>query len=425
MMNIFFEFVSESFLNGVNLAIQAGWIVLAVMVIRILPIRLPKWSICLLWGLVALRLILPFQIEFDWSLQPSAEPIPQNIAMEQIPTIHSGVEVIDRVVNPVVSESLAPDPAASANPLQILIPLASVVWLLGIVSMLLYSLISSLCLRRRVRASIREGNYYLCDDIQMPFVFGLVHPKIYLPSGLSEEALPHVLRHEESHIRRLDHVWKPLGFLLLSVYWFHPLLWVGYLFFCRDLEKACDEAVVGNLGRHDRKAYSEALLSVSMGKMRRLVCPLAFGEEGVKSRIQSVLGYKKPAFWLILVAVLLVIAMAVGFLTSPGEREEQEEIPGEEIIAAEGVTLHLISCESVDGVPTLLVEWENDSDDILEYGTMFAVYKDGKLHEPREEVAWLMPLFMVERGGSQTENISLWAWDMTDPGEYRVDKKYN
>ena len=224
MIDLFLNFMSERFLDGLNYAIQAGWIVLAILVIRILPIRLPKWSICLLWGLVALRLMLPFQIEFDWSLQPSAEPIPQNIAMERVPEIDSGVEVIDRVVNPVVTESFAPDPVASANPLQILIPLASVAWLLGIAVMLLYALISTLRLGHRVKASVREGKYYLCDDIQMPFVFGLVRPKIYLPSGISVNTLPHVLAHEERHIKRLDHLWKPLGFLILSIYWFHPSL---------------------------------------------------------------------------------------------------------------------------------------------------------------------------------------------------------
>lgn len=422
MIDLFLEFMSERFLDGVNYAIQAGWIVLAILVIRILPIRLPRWSICLLWGLVALRLALPFQIEFAWSLQPSAEPVPQNIAVERVPEIDSGVEVIDRVVNPVVTQSFAPDPATSANPLQIFIPLASVAWLLGIVVMLLYALISTLRLGHRVKASVREGKYYLCDDIQMPFVFGLIRPKIYLPSGISVNTLPHVLAHEERHIKRLDHLWKPLGFLILSIYWFHPLLWVGYILFCRDLEKACDEAVVGKLDLRDRKAYSEALLSVSMGRFRVMVYPLAFGEEGVKGRIKSVLHYKKPGFWIVLVAILLVILLAVGFLTSPGKKEDAKSVDSS---SADGITLHLISCEERDGIPSILVEWENESDDILEYGTMFTVYKDGKLHEPREEVAWLMPLFMVERGGSQTEIISFWAWDMTEPGKYRVEKKYN
>lgn len=311
--------MSGIFLKLLNLSISASWLVLVVLALRLVLKRAPKWVNVLLWGMVALRLMLPFSIESALSLIPSAETLsPEVVQFDPAPTITSGVELIDNAVNPALSESFAAAPLASVNPLYVWTYLAGWVWLIGLAAMLAYALVSYLRLRRRVSASIplRE-NIYVCDEVPSPFILGIVHPRIYLPSVLDEAQRGSVLSHERAHFARRDHWWKPLGFALLAVYWFNPLLWLAYTLLCRDIELACDERVLRGMDAGQVKDYSSALLACSVPRRMIAACPLAFGEVGVGARVKNALRYKKPAFWVVAVSVVVCTVVAVCFLTNP------------------------------------------------------------------------------------------------------------
>ena len=311
--------MSGIFLKLLNLSISASWLVLVVLALRLVLKRAPKWVNVLLWGMVALRLMLPFSIESALSLIPSAETVsPEVVQFDPAPTITSGVTIIDNAVNPSLSESFAAAPSASANPLYVWTYLAGWVWLIGLAAMLLYALVSYLRLRRRVSASIPLWeNVYVCDEVPSPFILGIVHPRIYLPSALDEAQRGSVLSHERAHLARRDHWWKPLGFALLAVYWFNPLLWLAYTLLCRDIELACDERVLRGMDAGQVKDYSSALLACSVPRRMLAACPLAFGEVGVGARVKNALRYKKPAFWVVAASVTVCIVVAVCFLTNP------------------------------------------------------------------------------------------------------------
>ncbi|MCR4882259.1 MAG: M56 family metallopeptidase [Clostridiales bacterium] len=318
------------FLKILNMSITASWLILAVVLARLLLKKAPKWVFCLLWGLVAIRLVCPFSLESSLSLIPSSETIPANIEMQQKPVIDSGITIIDETVNPIITESFTPSPENSANPLQIVIPFVAIVWITGVFIMLVYALISFLRLKGMVRVSVSVGKQIrACDEVKSPFILGVFRPIIYVPSSLSDETLDYVIRHEMAHLRRHDHWWKPLGFLLLAVYWFHPLCWIAYILLCRDIEMACDERVVRDMGKSDIAAYSQALLDCSMPRRTIAACPLAFGEGNVKTRIKSVLNYKKPAFWIIAAALVVCAALAVFLMTDPSGNQPSD---GESVI---------------------------------------------------------------------------------------------
>lgn len=307
------------FLKLLNLSISASWLVLAVLVLRLVSKRSPKWMNVLLWGIVALRLVLPFSVESALSLIPSAETVsPAAVQFAPAPTITSGVSIIDNAVNPSLSEHFAAVPTASVNPLYVWTEIAGWVWLIGLGAMLLYALVSYLRLRRRVRVSLPvQDHIYLCDAISSPFILGVVKPHIYLPSGLDEVQRQNVLAHEQAHLARRDHWWKPLGFALLAVYWFNPALWLAYTLLCRDIELACDERVIRTMDESAVKTYSTVLLACSMPRKAVITCPLAFGEIGVKERVRNALHYKKPAFWVVAASVAVCVVVAVCFLTNP------------------------------------------------------------------------------------------------------------
>jgi len=307
------------FLKLLNLSISASWLVLAVLVLRLVSKRSPKWMNVLLWGIVALRLVLPFSVESALSLIPSAETVsPAAVQFDPAPTITSGVSVIDNAVNPSLSEHFSAVPTASVNPLYVWTEIAGWVWLIGLGAMLLYALVSYLRLRRRVSVSLPiQDHIYLCDAISSPFILGVVKPHIYLPSGLDEVQRQNVLSHERAHLARRDHWWKPLGFALLAVYWFNPVLWLAYALLCRDIELACDERVIRTMDESAVKTYSTVLLACSMPRKAVITCPLAFGEVGVKERVRNALHYKKPAFWVVAASVAVCVVVAVCFLTNP------------------------------------------------------------------------------------------------------------
>ena len=306
--------MKEVFLALLNMSISASWLVLAVLLLRFCFQKAPKWVRCLLWGIVALRLLMPIRIESSFSLIPSAEVIPQNIAVSQTPAINSGIPAVNNTINPLFTLNLP----QGGDFLQEVLSTAAIVWLAGVALLLIYSLIAYLRLRWQIRVSLPMGkNILVCDDVQSPFVLGVLRPRIYLPSGINNEQMQHVLAHEYAHIQRRDHWWKPLGFFLLTVYWFNPLIWVAYILLCRDIEQACDEKVIAHMDVSGKKGYSEALVACSVHRHMVMVCPVAFGEVGVKTRIKQVLNYKKPAFWFIMVSVAMCGVIAMCFLTDP------------------------------------------------------------------------------------------------------------
>lgn len=374
--------MSEAFLKIVNMSISAGWLVLAVLALRLILKQAPKWVNVLLWGIVAIRLICPFSIESALSLIPSRETISPEIMMDWTPEISTGIAPLDRVVNPVISTSFAPQGMSSANPLQILIPVAANLWLLGVIIMLVYTAISYLSLRRKLRtAVILRGNIFQCETVSSPFVLGILKPRIYLPYAMDGQNLHHVVAHEQAHIRRKDHWWKPVGFLLLTVYWFNPLMWVAYILLCRDIELACDEKVIAELGNEQRADYTQALVACAVNRRMIAACPLAFGEVGVKDRIKSIMNYRKPAFWVVVTALVVCLVVAVCFLTDPA-----------------GTTLtkwtidEVDMSDTVDDIRTMSVQYYGDSiscnkSDIIRFVSTMEKIKVGRssISQSRDE----------------------------------------
>lgn len=311
------------FLKLVNLSISASWLVLAILVLRRVFRPAPKRMICFLWALVALRLVCPISLESALSLIPSAQTLPPEILDTATPQIDSGIQAINSAVNPVLSQSLAPTPGASVNPTQIWSVILAWVWAAGVAVMVFYALLSSWRLKRRVAtATLLWENIKQSERADTPFVLGLIHPMIYLPYGIKEEDLEYVIAHERAHIQRKDHWWKPLGFALLCVYWFNPLLWLAYVLLCRDIEGACDEKVIEEMGLGHRRGYSIALFHCGVRRKSVAACPLAFGEVGVKERIKRVMDYQTPARWIVAVSFIACAAAAVCFLTNPPPSRE-------------------------------------------------------------------------------------------------------
>lgn len=333
--------MANVFIDLFNMSITASYLVLAVVVARLLLKKAPKWINCLLWALVGIRLICPFSFESSLSLIPGSQTISVNNSSSGRPfTVQSGVPVLDNNVNEFVSAHYYEGVTVPTNTFADTTTILAIVWLVGIFLMLLYGSVSYIRLHKRVGASLLlNDNIYYCDNIDTPFILGFLKPKIYVPSGISEEQIGYIALHEKAHLKRKDHFWKPLGFVLLSVYWFNPVIWVAYILLCRDIETACDEKVIKNMPNTEKKNYSETLVSCSVQRRMVMACPLAFGEVGVKQRIKSVLNYKKPAFWVILLALVLLTVVAVCFLTNPSDESSSIGIIG----GADGPTSIIVS----------------------------------------------------------------------------------
>ena len=306
--------MSELFLRLLNLSITAGYLVFAVLLARLFIKKSPKWISCLLWGIVALRLLLPITIESPLSLIPSAEVIPQNITTSTAPALQSGIPMVNNTINPMMTQGVI----QSGNIWESVLSVASVIWVIGMAGILLYGIVSYLILQWQIRARIQiQDGVYICDEVSSPFIFGFFRPKIYLPSGLDPETTGYVLLHEKIHLRRKDHWWKPLGYFLLAIYWFNPLLWVAYILLCRDIEQSCDEKVISQMNAREKQGYSLALVSCSQQRRMITVCPVAFGQVSVKTRIKAIVSYKKPSFWILLSSMVLCVVISVCFLTNP------------------------------------------------------------------------------------------------------------
>ena len=313
--------MTEIFLNLVNRSIAAGWIVAVVILLRLVLKKAPWWTKALLWGMAAVRLVCPISVKSMFSLLPSAETIPKKILSGPDFAVQTGITPIDSRVNAYLGDRYFEGVSVPVGNGQQVMNVLAAVWVCGVLLMLLSAAVSYLRMQKRTAMAVRlRDNIFQSEYAGAPFVLGFIRPRIYIPFHMREQELQYVLAHEQAHIRCRDYWWKPLGFLLLAVYWFHPLLWLAYILFCWDIELACDEKVIGSLDHEGRADYTQALLNCSAGRRRSAVCPLAFGEMGVKRRIKNVLHYKKPGFWVIAAAVLACLAVAVCFLTNPVRR---------------------------------------------------------------------------------------------------------
>lgn len=314
------------FLKLLNMSITAGWIVPAVMLLRLLLRKMPKQFTCMLWGLVGLRLILPFSPESIFSLIPSAKTLPETLQPGEFPEIHSGITAIDHVVNPAAMYSFSrlPVKTSGADALEFIMHTAVLVWLAGMCLMLFYLVFSYLRLKNKMSTAVLlQDNIWQSGHVDSPFILGIIKPRIYIPFRLKEDVLAHVLAHERAHFARKDHLTKAFAFLLLSVYWFHPLIWAAYFLLCRDIELACDERVIRNLGEEETKSYLLSLIGYDREEERKkvpaLACPLAFGEVDLKERIIRAKTWKKPASILTLLTAAVCVIAALCLLTDPKE----------------------------------------------------------------------------------------------------------
>lgn len=418
------------FLKLFNMSITASWIVLAVVILRFILKKAPKWINCLLWAIVGLRLIFPFSFESVLSLIPSAETVNTSVN-EHRPIIQIGVPIVDTPVNEYLGGHYYEGVTVPAENFSNIMTVIGTIWFVGVVVMAAYGIISYLRLRRKVDVSLFFfNNIYFCDDIDSPFILGILKPKIYLPSGLSADQINYVVAHENAHLKRKDYLWKPLGFALLSVYWFNPVMWAAYILLCRDIELACDEKVIKNMDNCGKKGYSEALVSCSVQRRTVMACPLAFGEVGVKDRIKSVLNYKKPAFWVIIIAVVACIAVSVCFLTNPKNNNLQLQTTGGMISVISAGT----ECENVEYKcvtkafnkehPYIEVEWHNNNDDTVCFGTKYALYKDGKLCDFPNNYIFDLSLQMLLSNGKDREKYYLGCFDLAEGKNYKIEKKF-
>ncbi len=312
--------MDKLFLQILNMSITASYVILFVIVARLFLKKTPKIFSYALWLVVLFRLICPFSFESIFSLIPfNTQTVPQSIMYSQTPQIDSGITIIDQVVN---NSLPVPAPIASVNPMQIWITLGGAVWMLGIGVLLAYGIFTTLKLYLKLKSTrLISDNIYETGVIKTPFVFGLIKPKIYLPTSLSENERAYIIKHEQTHIKRLDHIIKPFAFLVLCIHWFNPLVWVAFFLMEEDMELSCDESVIKQMGSNIKKDYSTSLLSLSTGRRIIGACPLAFGESNTKGRIINILNYKKPAFWVMIVAVIAVVAVCVGLMSNPQKEQ--------------------------------------------------------------------------------------------------------
>ena len=310
--------MNELFLRIVNMSIASSWLVLAVLILRFVLGKAPRWIRMLLWGIAGIRLVCPALLESPFSLIPSASTFPEKLLTGPSFHIQTGIPVMDGRINGYLGDHYFEGITVPAGRGGELMDILGAVWLLGMAALVVCAAVSWLRLRRRVNTAVRfRDNIFQSENISGPFVLGLIRPRIYLPFYLDEVTARYVTAHEQAHIRRKDHWWKVIGFAVVILHWFNPLIWAAYKLFCRDIELSCDESVVRNLGREQKGEYAEALLRCSLRDHDTGVCPLAFGEVGVKARIRSVMDYRKPAAWAIAGAVILCGVVAACFLTNP------------------------------------------------------------------------------------------------------------
>ena len=425
--------MTEFFLTVVNMSISTGWIILAVLLLRSLLKKAPKWITVVLWGMVALRLICPFSIESVLSLLPSSQTINPEINLNT-PEINSGVTIIDNAINPIISDTtITLQPEKSVNFFQFIVPYLAGLWILGMVVLFIYTAISYLKLKKKIGAAVLyHDNIYQSENVASPFVLGIIKPKIYLPFNMDEKDMEYVIAHESAHIRRKDHLWKPLGFLLLTLHWFNPLIWLGYVLLCRDIELACDEKVIKGLDRDARADYTQALLTCSVNRRMIAACPLAFGEVGVKDRVKSVLNYKKPAFWIIIVAVVACVVLAVCFLTDPPSSDDENKgvnPSGEIFTDYEGVYVTTKSIDTNAGGHTVFnLVWHNETNKQVTYGESYIIErKEGNewVDTASKELYFITIGLLLDPNSTANKSYSTQRFDISQSGTYRLSVPFS
>lgn len=349
--------MSDLFLKIVNMSISASWLVVAVLILRLVLKKAPKWVNVLLWGIVAVRLICPFSFESALSLIPSAETFPEKIISGPSFDVQTGITPIDNRINDYLGDRYFEGVTVPTNNGNNVMTILTIVWIIGILLLATYTVISYWRLHREIDTAVRyKDNIFQSENVSSPFVLGLIKPRIYLPFKLDGQDMEHVVAHEQAHIRRKDHWWKPLGFLLLTIHWFNPLMWLAYVLLCRDIELACDEKVIKELGNEQRADYTQALVACSVNRRMIAACPLAFGEVGVKERVKSVMNYKKPAFWVIILAVIACVIVAVCFLTNP----KQDSYTLRIVVPAGSQEEFVYSHEEVSTIKNSIKIWSGD-----------------------------------------------------------------
>ncbi len=416
------------FLQIVNMSISASWIVLVVLVLRLVLKKAPKWINGILWGIVGLRLVMPFSIESVFSLLPSGETISKAPESPR-PYFESGVAILDTQVNDYLKGTYFEGVTRPTGHFADVTTVLAILWIIGVAALLVYSLVSYLRLKGTIGTAVRfRDNIYQSERVISPFVLGVINPKIYLPFRMSEADMTHVIAHEKAHIKRRDHIWKPLGFLLLTLHWFNPLMWFGYVLLCRDIELACDEKVVKEFDTAQKADYSQALLTCSVNRRMIAACPLAFGEVGVKSRVKSVLHYKKPAFWLVVVAIVASVAVGVCFLTDPKNTALDGLETAKNGSELDGVSLEIVSADLTPPDPLIRVRWNNKTAEPLMYGDEYYIYcvTDDGLEDCRltPNYVWHAIGYGIDPHGASVHEYSLKGMDMTQAGTYRLETDF-
>jgi beta-lactamase regulating signal transducer with metallopeptidase domain len=423
--------MGDLFVSVLNMSISAAWVLLAVLILRLIFKKAPKRITVLLWCIVGLRLIMPFSVESIFSLIPSSETVSKAWDSPR-PNLNSGITVIDNGVNNYLEGHYFEGVTRPAGHFTDITTIAAAAWLIGTAALLIYTAVSFFRLKKGLRTAVLlRDNIFQSEKISSPFVFGIIKPKIYLPFGITERNAESVILHEQAHISRRDYLWKPLGFLLLCVHWFNPLMWLAYILFCRDIEFACDERAIGLLNADKRADYSEALLNCSAGRHMLFAYPPAFGEVGVKSRVKSVLNYKKPAFWLAAAAVIAGIAASVCLLTSPktGSSRSDSLVIRDCIVedGCEGIGYKLVSSTYEKNNISIRVKWTNKRKEELYFGEEFKLFKtDGDTACTQKKTAGFdAAANIISPGGSKTEIYNLSDHYDIEPGvQYRLEKTF-
>lgn len=412
------------FIMILNNALTVSVLILAILVLRFLFRKAPKRLMCVLWVIVAVKLVVPVPLESAFSLIPNRTPVPVDIASRQEPMLDTGLKPVDSIVNPVIQEQFTSTSDTGVNLIQVFWHIGTVVWIIGVLGMFAYTVVTYILLKRRVSVSIRtEQNIYECDDISGPFILGIVRPKIYYPSGMTRKEKEYVLKHEKAHLKRRDHLWKPFGFLLLSIYWFQPLCWIAYILFGRDIEYACDERATIGEDKQWKADYCQALLNCSAGRKRIAACPVAFGEDNVKGRVKNIMNYKKPAFWIVLLAIVACAGVSVCFATT---RKSDNKV--EYNFTCDYGSSKLYSREDMDeAIQTIMNEfnhWKGCEMHSIRYGSDQSCSESSNL-------SWLQELENANDNQETFTECILFESDFNSPkdekdaGAFNVDFEYN
>ncbi len=419
------------FITLLNMSINATYIIIAVVLFKLILRKSPRWIHCILWSLVSVRLVLPFSFKSKLSVLPTDKTIvtPVSEFNAQIGTKETFSDTIVYTPINIIEQTANNEKAFELT----FTNLASIIWLIGVCLLFIYAIYSYLKIKLRVKPSINlYDNVYICDSIPSPFILGVFKPKIYIPSGTPTNDYEMILSHEKAHLKRGDHIWKPIAYILLSLYWFNPFLWIAYYLLSRDIEIACDEKVIKNLSLDEKKCYSTALLNSSVSKRFITVCPLAFGETGVKNRIKNVFNYKKPAFWIIAVSVVICGIVAACFLTNPVDKNSVEldsNISNINYFSdLEGISAEITKIDLVSDTPSVTVKYDSRFEKEVVFGDSYYVYKSENgewvnCDRVKNDV-WFAIGYPIVNGGFFEKTYSLTSHDLDESGEYKFETDF-